>query len=162
LLLVADAGHRNAMTGIVALLALGHFFLRRRFVRFFLAVMLCEPILEHVSKRLIGRARPDVFPLSGFDSYPSGHVLGATVLVGALLSLWLPVCRRRWQQLLLWGSAGSWVTLMAAARVYMGRHYLTDVVGGVWLGASWVFLCRAVQAALARPEPGLYECPPRE
>lgn len=62
------------------------------------------------------------------DSYgfPSGHVAAATAFT---LGLWLFTG---------WGGAGPllliWVPLMAVSRIYLGRHFALDVVGGVAVG----------------------------
>ena len=73
-----------------------------------------------------------------------------TVFVGALLVIWLPVCCRPWQRLLFWSAAAAWVLLMSSARVYLNSHYLTDVIGGILLGAAWTYLCQALLLAPAR------------
>jgi undecaprenyl-diphosphatase len=123
---------------------------RGRSVRFFLFTMLAVPGLEVLFKTLSHRARPDMGHGIHFDSYPSGHALAATVLAAALWAVCLPVCRRRWERALLAGSLCLWPVLMAASRVYLGRHYPTDVVGGVLLGVAWVCLCRGLLLTLDR------------
>jgi membrane-associated phospholipid phosphatase len=59
--------------------------------------------------------------------FPSGHVSATTAfMVGlALLLKWK---RRGWSLVI------GWVALMALSRVYLGRHFLGDVVGGVAIG----------------------------
>jgi undecaprenyl-diphosphatase len=106
--------------------------------------------LELSFKSLIQRARPRFAHGEVSYSYPSGHVLAATILAGAVLVLLLPQCRRPWQRLLLWSAAIGWPLLMAASRVYLGRHYVTDVGGAMLLGAAWVCACQALVVALAR------------
>lgn len=58
-------------------------------------------------------------------SFPSGHAARA-VLVAALVSAWGPL----WLAVLL----VIWAPLVGLARVAMGVHYLSDVVGGGLLG----------------------------
>jgi undecaprenyl-diphosphatase len=106
--------------------------------------------LELLFKSLIQRARPPFARDEASYSYPSGHVLAATILAGAVLLLLLPRCRRPWQRLLLWSAAIGWPLLMAASRVYLGLHYVTDVGGALLLGAAWVCACQALVLALAR------------
>ncbi len=114
-----------------------------RLACFVLGVMGAELPLEGLSKLVSHRIRPDLTRLRSFDSFPSGHALAAAVLAGILLAIWLPRCRRRWQRALAVAPAVAWPVLVSAARVYLGRHYPTDVLGGVLLGAAWALFCRA-------------------
>jgi len=70
-------------------------------------------------------------------SFPSGHTLRTTVLWGTVLrkTPWL---------------AGALILCMMTALVYMGDHWLSDVIGGLCLG--WVFLeaGQAIRTARSR------------
>lgn len=61
--------------------------------------------------------------------FPSGHVSATTAfMVGlALLFKW----RRRG-----WAFALGWIGLMALSRMYLGRHFFGDVLGGVAVGLT--------------------------
>jgi undecaprenyl-diphosphatase len=113
--------------------------------------------LVAVCKTLIHRARPAIVPGRPFYSYPSGHALGTTALVGTLLVIGLPACRQPWQRGLLWSAAVAWSALMSASRVYLGYHYLTDVCGGMFLGTAWICFCQALLLARLQPLPGRKE-----
>ena len=54
-------------------------------------------------------------------SFPSGHVLRATFLAALMLDRWA-----------FWLVAGA----MAASRVYLNEHWVSDVIGGFLLGAA--------------------------
>ena len=75
------------------------------------------------------RARNADTPTEVEDSYgfPSGHVSATTIFAVGLAAL-LGGPRRRW--LLVTG----WIALMAVSRMYLGRHFLGDVLGGVTVG----------------------------
>ena len=66
--------------------------------------------------------------------FPSGHV--ATTAAWALGLAW---SRRRWWQL---GVAATWVALMALSRMYLGRHFPADVLGGLVVGVAALALAR--------------------
>ncbi len=110
---------------------------------FFAPAMLGTTGLALFFKAFTYRARPD-FGRSSLhhDSFPSGHTLAATILVGILLVIFLPTCRNRSQRVLLWTCAGACAALMGASRVYLGRHFPTEVVGAWLIGASWVLFCK--------------------
>jgi len=84
------------------------------------------------------------------SSFPSGHAMTATVLWIALLLIALPRLSppRRTQAL---AAAVAIVGIVAATRIYLGAHYLTDVLGGVAFGLLWLALCDAAVRAIAKP-----------
>jgi membrane-associated phospholipid phosphatase len=75
------------------------------------------------------RERDADTPTQMEDSYgfPSGHV-SATTAFAAGLAILLKYGRRGWI------AAVSWIVLMAISRLYLGRHFLGDVLGGLGVG----------------------------
>jgi undecaprenyl-diphosphatase len=91
-------------------------------------------VLQLVAKRLIDRPRPNLEPWG----FPSGHVLSLVVLLGlAAYALAGSRARRRWRVL---GGALATVTLVgvAASRLYLDRHWTSDVLGGFTLGLAYL------------------------
>jgi membrane-associated phospholipid phosphatase len=92
-------------------------------------------------------------PVGGF-SFPSGHTVTSLLVAGALaflLSRLLPAPWARTAAVAL----GLWAALVGLSRVYLGVHWLTDVVAG-WLfgGAALtilVALCARPGAEKAEP-----------
>jgi undecaprenyl-diphosphatase len=91
--------------------------------------------LSALLKALVGRPRPPdgvVHPVG--SSFPSGHASYAAVTSIALVLLFTsPDRRARW-----WGFAALAITGMAWSRTYLQVHWLSDVIGGVLLGAGLV------------------------
>jgi membrane-associated phospholipid phosphatase len=73
---------------------------------------------------------PDAAPRADDEDrfgFPSGHVATTTALLMGIAVL----ARRRWA----WAGAAGAAALMALSRMYLGRHFPGDVLGGLALGA---------------------------
>ncbi len=93
-------------------------------------------------KSLVGRGRPPlaeaVPPYESSASFPSGHTLNATVITGILVYCTLLILhtqRARWAAVIV-GSA--YAIAIGLSRVYLGHHWLSDVVGAWLLGLAWL------------------------
>jgi undecaprenyl-diphosphatase len=98
-----------------------------------LAIVVSEPFIW-LLKNAYGRERP---PLALVDtasaSFPSGHAIGGAVLAVGLVIAFVPAgpARRNLEI-----AAAAFALFMSASRVYLGAHFLTDVVAGVAFGAA--------------------------
>ncbi len=99
-------------------------------------------VLANLIKDGVQRARPDVRPLAHFTgpSFPSGHTTAAAAtFIAIALVLGRDGSPRR--RMLLAGVAVGLAVAVACSRVFLGVHWLTDAVGGLVLGWTWVALC---------------------
>lgn len=98
-------------------------------------------ILNRVLKELFERQRPDLAEAirsATGHSFPSGHAMGATIVCGAFTYLALralPGWNRKSAAIAL---AITTVLAIGVSRLYLGVHWLTDVVAGVSAGLVWV------------------------
>ena len=101
--------------------------------------------LDWVLKRLIHRPRP--VGSAGFlygtsFSFPSGHAMGSLIgygmLVYLLIGVWPPARRRRTSLLATFLTV---VLLIGLSRLYLGVHFLSDVIAGYAAGAVWLTAC---------------------
>ena len=112
-------------------------------------VFLISP-LTTVIKVSVGRVRPpfaDGGALDPSKSFPSGHSSGiaASVVVGLVLA-WplLSTQARR-----LWLAVGVVLTVLVGfSRMWLGVHYLSDVIAGWSLGIAWALLTAVLFGAL--------------
>ncbi len=110
------------------------------------ALVLCVPggmLLNSAVKHAFQRARPGLDGAVQIASYsfPSGHTAGATVWWGFLL-VWVIAHREdRATRVAAAAVAGSMVLLTGLSRVYLGAHYLSDVLAATAEGAAWLALC---------------------
>lgn len=97
-----------------------------------------------VGKPFFGRVRPDladaVPPYESSPSFPSGHTLNATVLVGVLVYLLCLQLKRMAARIAAVTLGFVFVVAMGLSRVFLGHHWFTDVLAAWLLGLSWLFL----------------------
>jgi membrane-associated phospholipid phosphatase len=65
-------------------------------------------------------------------AFPSGHAQNSTLLFG-----FLAAHARRW---LAWALGVLLIVGVALSRIYLGVHYPHDALGGLFIGAIWLFL----------------------
>src|SRR5450631_2363404 len=106
-------------------------------------------LLNMVVKSAVHRVRPVLaHPLAqevGW-SFPSAHAQGAMVGYAVLLLVALPILHGPWRTAAL-AFAAFMVLAIGFSRVALGVHYVSDVVGGLVLGAAWVAVMAAAHAA---------------
>lgn len=94
-----------------------------------------------VGKDFVDRARPPaalaVPPLEISPSFPSGHTLNATVLTTVVVYLVLIESTAAWQRTLAITVGAVFVVTMGLSRVFLGHHWLTDVLAGWLIGLAW-------------------------
>jgi undecaprenyl-diphosphatase len=103
--------------------------------------------LYDIVKPAVGRARPPAaLQVGGPDigrAFPSGHAT-QTISVYGMLAVVLILAyapRRRWPLVI----GAALVTLVVgASRLYLGVHWLTDVLGGYALGLAWLSLVMVI------------------
>lgn len=107
---------------------------------------LVATLLANALKAATNRPRPSVadptihplIAVPGSSSLPSGHAADA---FAAALAVGLVHPRLRWPLLLLAG-------LIALSRVWLGVHYLTDVIAGAALGCAVAYAAFRIAAII--------------
>ncbi|CCH03520.1 phosphoesterase, PA-phosphatase related (plasmid) [Fibrella aestuarina BUZ 2] len=95
-----------------------------------------------VGKRTFVRERPlqvAYYPETGY-SFPSGHSATAMILYG-LLAYWLIRGHHsRWSRAGIGIVAVGLILMVGFSRIYLGVHFLSDVLGGYLLGLCWLIV----------------------
>ena len=112
-------------------------------------------LLTSVLKSGIGRIRPPTADLlgpinSGF-AFPSGHTLNSSVFFGLLALVLIPAIRPGWARVAALLSAIGLAFGVGWSRVYLGYHWLTDVVGGWSIAFIIIGAALVVTATLWSP-----------
>ncbi|WP_093894800.1 phosphatase PAP2 family protein [Streptomyces sp. Ncost-T10-10d] len=96
-------------------------------------------LLQQGLKSAVGRERPhwpNPVDSAHYAAFPSGHAMTATVTCGLLL--WL--LRRHGTEPRMWRMAlvAAWISVVGVGvtRLYLGVHWMSDVLGGWLLGAA--------------------------
>jgi membrane protein DedA with SNARE-associated domain/membrane-associated phospholipid phosphatase len=98
-------------------------------------------ILTNIVKALVDRPRPPAATQlveAARSSFPSGHVSESTAVYG-MLAVLIAGATRSWRsRVAVWTGTVVLLLLIGVSRLYLGVHWLTDVVGGYALGAMWM------------------------
>jgi len=93
--------------------------------------------LQFAGKWAADRPRPNAAPWG----FPSGHVLSLVVFFGVVAFLLVTLTdRRRRFRILACLPCVVTVSLVAASRIYLDMHWLSDVIGGFVLGTAYLLL----------------------
>jgi len=158
LLMFMSRWHGTLGIDVMCALLLLVLLVRRRWLHavVLLAVVQGGMLLNVALKSVFQRARPDsaeaLVHLTSF-SFPSGHALAATVWWAAVAWLCWAHLRSPSQRAAVVAMALLLVVTTAASRVYLGAHFLTDVLAGISEGVAWLGLClwAVHRAGAARP-----------
>ncbi len=130
-------------TAVLVLGAAGFFACRRRWqdLGSFFIITVGAALLGEWVKAFVSRARPAALSFVDYgSSFPSGHIISAVTILGAIYYLFSPsLTFSRWKRFVGIGIAMALVATIGYQRIYFMRHWLTDVIGGLLLGASWFF-----------------------
>lgn len=147
--------HRQA--GILAMALLLAWRLHARRERYWLlSLILAVPggmLLNVLLKYTYQRPRPSFEePLVTLATYsfPSGHASGATLFYGFLAAYLVCTLRGGAARTLVLTAAAAMVALVAFSRVYLGAHYLSDVLAGIAFGSAWLAVCITAISTLRR------------
>lgn len=94
-----------------------------------------------VGKQTFGRARPAmelaVPPYETSPSFPSGHTLNATAIMAIVAYLIFLEAKRNITRVMTIIACTVFVIAMGLSRVFLGHHWLTDVLAAFALGLAW-------------------------
>ena len=111
-----------------------------------------------VGKQVITAAHPPFaaqMPIPLEHTFPSGHVASALSLMGIVAI----ACGRRPRHLIIWLGIAGVTAIVAATRIYLGAHWFSDTLGGVFLACSALFAGAALLPDRTRSRPSPRQSP---
>jgi undecaprenyl-diphosphatase len=102
---------------------------------------------SYIAKAAVDRVRPPAFLWLGHfggHAFPSEHAAQAVAFY-AMAALLLGTEGRVLRRVAVWAAAVAVVLLVGYSRLYLGAHWLSDVLAGFCVGVTWVALVWAVR-----------------
>lgn len=137
----------STLGGTVMALVIVACFIRKRLITWALAFSVSVGggmLLNVLLKNVFQRARPTFDnPILTLTSYgfPSGHTMLATTLYGALCAFIVSRVRGWFWRFVAIAAAAILIGLVGFSRIYLGAHYLSDVLAAMVEGLAWLTLC---------------------
>jgi undecaprenyl-diphosphatase len=105
----------------------------QKYLKTFLLVFFTQGayILTDVLKNFICRERPCIHP--GY-SFPSGHTLTSMCFYGIIIYLIMQYVRSQFWRIALSIFFGFMIFMVAVSRLWLGVHFLTDVLASIFFG----------------------------
>jgi membrane-associated phospholipid phosphatase len=100
-------------------------------------------LLNYGLKVLVHRARPvftDPIVTLPTESFPSGHAMASTVFYGFAIAYLLTKGREQYRRNAAIAVGALMIAFVCFSRVYLGAHYLSDVLAGVFEAIAWSIL----------------------
>jgi membrane-associated phospholipid phosphatase len=158
---VTFAGNSLVLLAVVSVAAVG--FARRGRLNAAAVLILAlggAGVLNGLFKLIFQRPRPELaFVHLETYSFPSGHAAAATATFATLAFL-VGHRSRPWRTLAAAATAVALIVLVGFSRLYLGVHYLSDVLAGTSFGLTWASVCliaytlygdRSLRLVLPRP-----------
>ncbi len=132
-----------AFLSLLTLIGIIYFFKKKQWRYAYISIFATGGglVLGSLMKEIIMRARPISSLLLKTDfSFPSGHAMAVTIFFTLIIYFFArKIHSMLWRELFIVGSV-LLIILTAISRLYLGVHWLSDVVAGIGFGLFWTTL----------------------
>ena len=98
-----------------------------------------ELLIFHFLSTFIARPRPptQIWIVVNIPGFPSGHAISVVVCYGLLAYLLAPKMPSLFWKIVVSAAALLIIGYVGFSRIFMGGHYLTDILAGYAVGIAW-------------------------
>lgn len=144
MLFITNLGSTFFIIFISALVSVAFIFFKKyRYLLIFISAILGEEAITYLIKHLVKRIRPEILAhltqASGF-SFPSGHSFASATLYSLLAYFLTKEIKNKKIKMFIWILALLFISLIGFSRIYLGVHWITDVLGGFMMAFIWIEL----------------------
>ncbi len=141
--LVADGFDTTPLLILSIIIGAALFLMKKRKNALLLVgAMIGNTVILEVLKTFIYSPRPtNELVVETGNSFPSGHVTSTVVLFGLLTFFAWQTWKTRSMKAVTSALFVTIVSLVGFTRIYLNVHWLSDVIGGYFLGAFWITFC---------------------
>ncbi|MFH1049199.1 MAG: phosphatase PAP2 family protein [Patescibacteria group bacterium] len=112
---------------------------KKREAILFTTAIVSGEIIKELLKLLFHKERPDaslaLIQESGY-AFPSGHAFMAVIFYGMICYFIYQICKNKWQKIILLIITAVLVFLIGYSRIYLGVHWISDVLAGWFIGGA--------------------------
>lgn len=146
MLIITYSGSYVVIGGLTTLSALS-FFIHKHYLRIITLLISVggSAVTVYLLKNLFYRARPltEALYLESTYSFPSGHATWAMALYGFIFyTIWTHQKHHLKNPFIIF--LGALIILVGASRLYLGVHYLSDVLAGFAIGLLWLWISHSI------------------
>ncbi|WP_052738042.1 phosphatase PAP2 family protein [Bacillus sp. SA1-12] len=147
-LFISDIGSIKFYLPISAAIAV-FFILKRKVLDalLLLAILFSVRLLNYQLKEIFSRERPHfnaVYEASHY-SFPSGHSMNSAAIYSFICYILITrFIHKKYQKQAMLLSTIILIALIGISRIYLGVHYLTDVIAGFSAGIAWFIIVATI------------------
>lgn len=120
-----------------------YYYKKRNYILPLVITLIGSEFTSFLIKLAIHRKRPGediAFYLEKTASFPSGHAVITMAFYGYMIYFFMRMKEKNGLSRLLAIASGLVILLVGFSRIYLGVHYLSDVVGGFLVGSLWLLM----------------------
>ena len=135
-----------AVLALIGVILIRFVMKNKRMSAFYAGTFAIVCIANFVIKQIVRRIRPEhlmIIEETGF-SFPSGHAMMTTAFFALVIHFVWKTIRNKSLKITLISLFSAIVVLMGFSRIYLGVHYLTDILAGFLISFAIVVVCLIV------------------
>lgn len=115
----------------------------KHYILYLWSAFITAELTTWLLKIIVNRPRPDIVNgvMETNPSFPSGHATAITCIAVFLSYLVIRLQTSSVSRTVCLAGIAATASLVLFSRLYLGVHYFSDIVAGVFVGAFWALVC---------------------